>query len=205
MSKALVSLAACAVFASVASAQGGGASPPVSSSSGTVTNPPAVLGPDTGTVAPDFSAPGADKNGTLKSPIKLSDFKGKTVILAFFPAARTSGCTTQMTHYRDEYDKIFMGGKDVVLLGISTDADTTLANWAKEANFPFRFVSDVGREIGLKYGTLQEGRPSERRFVYVINPDGRISYVKKPFSPTSQPHYDELTEAIHHAMPHAHK
>ena len=193
MTKSLLSAAVFVAFASVASAQGA------------ATTPQAQLGPDTGTVAPDFSAPGADKNGPLKAPIKLSDFKGKTVILAFFPAARTSGCTMQMTHYRDEYAKMFAGGKDVVLLGISTDADTTLANWAKEANFPFQFVSDASRDIGLKYGTLQEGRPAERRFVYVINPQGKISYVKKPFSPASQPHYDELAEAIHNAAPHAHK
>lgn len=191
MPKKLLTLAAFAAFASVASAQGG--------------TPQAQLGPDTGTVAPDFTAPGADKSGPLKAPIKLSDFKGKTVILAFFPQARTSGCTMQMTKYRDEYEKLFMGGKDVVLLGISTDADTTLANWAKEANFPFKFVSDAGREIGMKYGTLQEGRPSERRFLYVISPDGKISYVKKPFSPASQPHYDELAAAIHAASPHGHK
>ena len=71
---------AFAAFASVASAQGGGGS-----------TPPAPTGPDAGVVAPDFTAPGADKNGTLKAPIKLSDLKGKTVVLAFFPAARTRG------------------------------------------------------------------------------------------------------------------
>jgi peroxiredoxin Q/BCP len=156
-------------------------------------------------MAPDFTAPGADRNGTLSAPIRLSDFKGKTVILAFFPAARTSGCTMQMTHYRDEYEKLFMDGKDVVLLGISTDADTTLANWAKEANFPFKFVSDAGREIGEKYGTLANPASREKRYLYVVDPQGKISYVKKPFSPASQPHYDELAKAVHDASPHAHK
>ena len=194
MTKSLLSLAALFAVASVAGAQGGGGG-----------TPPAPTGPDAGVMAPDFTAPGADKTGTLKAPVKLSDFKGKTVILAFFPAARTSGCTMQMTHYRDEYEKLFMGGKDVVLLGISTDPDTTLANWAKEASFPFRFVSDVDRKIGEAYGTLTAPNAREKRYVYVISPDGKISYVKKPFSPASQPHYDELAEAIHTATPHGHK
>jgi peroxiredoxin Q/BCP len=191
MSKSLLSLVAVAAFASVAAAQGGNPQPPT--------------GPDTGTVAPDFTAPGADKNGTLSAPIKLSDFKGKTVVLAFFPAARTQGCTTQMTQYRDQYEKMFAGGKDVVLLGISTDADTTLANWAKEANFPFKFVSDVGRQIGEKYGTLMTPTAREKRYIYVINPQGKISYVKKPFVPGSGPHYEELAAAVHAAAPHGHK
>ena len=200
MTKSLLSLAALFTVASVASAQ---ASPPATTTQGRAPAP--ATGPDTGVVAPSFTAPGADKSGTLAKPISLADFKGKTVILAFFPAARTSGCTMQMTHYRDEYEKLFMGGKDVVLLGVSTDADTTLANWAKEANFPFKFVSDIDKKIGTAYGTLVDGAAREKRYVYVIDPQGKISYVKKPFSPASQPHYDELAEAIHAASPHTHK
>jgi peroxiredoxin len=159
-------------------------------------------GPNVGDVAPDFSAPGADKSGPLAAPIKLSDYKGKTVVLAFFPAARTRGCTEQMNQYRDQYEKLFMGGKDVVLLGISIDADTTLAAWAKEANFPFKFVSDKERAIGLKYGTLTEARPTgaAARYVYVIGPDGKIAYTKKPFSPFTPPQYEELGAEVHKAM-----
>jgi peroxiredoxin len=156
-------------------------------------------GPSAGEAAPDFTGKGADKSGTLAKPVSLADFKGKTVVLAFFPAARTSGCTMQMTQYRDQYEKLFMGGKDVVLLGISTDADTTLHNWAKEANFPFQFVSDDG-SIGRKYGTLDDSRRTERRFVYVISPDGKIAYVKKPFSPNTPPQYEELGAEVHKAM-----
>jgi peroxiredoxin Q/BCP len=157
---------------------------------------PQTYGPGVGEMAADFTAPGADRSGPLKAPIKLSDFRGKTVVLAFFPAARTSGCTMQMNQYRDQFEKLFAGGKDVVLLGISTDADTTLANWAKEANFPFQFVSDASREIGTKYGTLDERAQRERRYVYVIGPDGKIAYVKKPFSPAAAPHYEELGAAV---------
>jgi peroxiredoxin len=172
------------------------ASPTVAQQAAAPTPPPP--GPVVGEVAPDFSAPGADRTGTLAAPISLAAFKGKTVVLAFFPAARTRGCTEQMNQYRDQFAELFNGGKDVVLLGISTDADTTLAAWAKEADFPFQFVSDKGREIGLKYGTLSAERPtgSAARYVYVIGPDGRIAYTKKPFSPFTPPHYEELGAAV---------
>jgi peroxiredoxin Q/BCP len=166
---------------------------------------PAPAGPAVGETAPDFTAPGADRSGTLSAPIRLSDFKGKTVVLAFFPAARTGGCTMQLTQYKDQYEKLFNGGKDVVLLGISTDPDTTLANWAKEAGFPFRFVSDSGRAIGLAYGTLSEARKTEARDVFVIGPDGKIAYTKKRFSPATPAHYEELGAEVHKTIPHSHK
>jgi peroxiredoxin Q/BCP len=52
---------------------------------------PARLSPEVGTVAPDFALPGATRYGTLKDPVRLSDFRGKTVVLAFFYKARTKG------------------------------------------------------------------------------------------------------------------
>lgn len=158
----------------------------------TPVTPQAPAGPAVGSMAPDFTAPGAAKDGIFKSPVHLSDFKGKTVVLAFFPKARTSGCTMQMTHYRDLYDSLFVGGKGVVLLGISVDPDTTLANWAKEQNFPFRFVSDSAGAIGKMYGTLGGAATMERRDVYVVAPDGKVSYVKVRFSPNTPPQYDTL-------------
>src|SRR5437588_4533365 len=56
-----------------------------------------------GVAAPDFTLPSATRYGVLRSPIHLSDFKGKTVVLAFFYKARTKGCTIQMHAYRDQY------------------------------------------------------------------------------------------------------
>ena len=157
-------------------------------------------GPEAGVAAPDFTAPGANKDGTLKAPVHLADFKGKTVVLAFFPKARTIGCTQQMTQYREQYDSLFAGGKGVVLLGVSIDPDTTLANWAKEANFPFQFVSDASGDIGRSYGTIVGPTKGEQRYVYVIGPDGKIAYTKKPFSPFTPAQYDTLGMEIKKTM-----
>ena len=148
--------------------------------------------PEIGSLAPDFTAKGSVA-GELKS-FKLSDLRGKTVVIAFFPGARTSGCTVQLTKYRDEYASMFNGGKDVVVLGISTDADTTQANWAREANFPFHFASDADHSISRAYGSLGGTRSS--RNVFVIAPDGRIASRMVRFNVNAEVAYSELRKLV---------
>jgi len=157
-------------------------------------------GPAVGDSWIDFTAPGATKEGTLAKPIHLADYKGKVVVLAFFPKARTGGCTQQMTSYRDQYSTLFNSGKDVVLLGISSDADTTLAAWAKEQNFPFQFVSDDHQVIAKLYGTMPAQGTAQKRFLYVIGPDGKITYTAKQFQPFQPSAYTDLSDAIKKAV-----
>jgi peroxiredoxin Q/BCP len=144
--------------------------------------------PAVGTTAPDFTLPGATSAGVLPKPLQLSSLRGRTVVLAFFPKARTSGCTVQMKTYRDQYATLFGGGKDVTLLAISADADSTLASWAKDEAFPFTFLSDVGGTVGKLYGAFNPKWSMDNRILFVIAPDGKISYVASPFrevDPTS--------------------
>ena len=157
---------------------------------------PVAAGPAVGDVAPDFTLPVATREGVRATPIKLSELKGKTVVLAFFPSARTRGCTVQMEKYRDDFATLFRGGKDVVVLGVSADADTTLASWAKDANFPMWFVSDVDHVAGKAYGTHREGSKTLARDLYVIGPDGRISYKVNRFNVMAQDAYAELGKAV---------
>ena len=63
-----------------------------------------------GAMAPDFTLAGATRYGVLDQQVKLSDFRGKTVVIAFFPRARTRGCTIQMRAYRDQYPELFSRG-----------------------------------------------------------------------------------------------
>ena len=150
------------------------------------------VGPKVGEIAPDFSLPGATMNGVTKSPVSLSKFKGQTVVVAFFPKARTQGCTAQMTGYRDQWATLFNGGKGVQVIAISMDADTTQANWAKEANLPMTFASDMKGDAGKLYGAYVEGRPMENRLLYVVGADGRITWAAKPFKPMVADSYTEL-------------
>jgi peroxiredoxin Q/BCP len=154
------------------------------------------VGPKVGEMAPDFSLPGATMAGVSKAPVSLSKYKGQTVVVAFFPKARTSGCTAQMTGYRDQWATLFNAGKGVQVIAISMDADTTQANWAKEANLPMTFASDMKGDAGKLYGAWAEGRPVENRLLYVVGPDGRIAWTAKPFKPMVAESYAELGAEI---------
>lgn len=143
-------------------------------------------------MAPDFTVKGSTKAG-LRS-IHLQDFRGQTVVLAFFPKARTGGCTAQMESYRDQYTKLFNGGKGVAVIAISTDDDTVQMNWARDKNFPVLFASDAQRTVGKQYGVLWNLvlTKLEKRVLFVVGPDGRVTHIMRPFKEMVGDSYTEL-------------
>jgi peroxiredoxin Q/BCP len=151
-----------------------------------------------GEMAPDFTVSMVTKDGVSAKPFKLSEHKGETVVLAFFPKARTSGCTVQMETYRDKYQEMFNGGKKVTLVGVSVDSDTALLSWAKDASFPFAFAADTDRKVGQAYGA-NNGAGFHKRTLYVIDATGKISYVAAPFQQMSADAYTQLSQAVSHA------
>ncbi len=173
--------AAVAVGATVASAQAA----------------PAAAGPSlkVGDMAPDFTVTSVTSAGVTAKPFKLSEHRGETVILAFFPKARTSGCTMQMHAYRDRYADLFKGGKKITLVGISVDPDSALTSWAKDDGFQFHFGADVDRAVGVAYGA-SAGSGFHKRYLYVIDPKGKISYMAIPFKQAAEDAYTELGAAI---------
>ena len=152
--------------------------------------------PNVGQQAPDFSGPASTRYGLLKKPLHLSDLRGKTVVLAFFPRSRTKGCTVQMESYRDRYATLFAGGKGIVVVSISTDADTTQQSWARDANFPMVFVSDSAGAIGKAYGVIDEKEHYDTRVAFVLAPDGKIAYRALPFKELTEGAYAELGTAV---------
>lgn len=148
-----------------------------------------------GDMAPDFTVAWVTSGGLEKKPFTLSEHRGETVILAFFPKARTSGCTMQMESYRDKYADIFMGGKKVTLVGVSVDPDSALTSWAVDAKFPFHFAADVDRKVGVAYGA-NGGSGYHKRLLYVIDPKGKISYMATPFLQMSADAYTTLGKEI---------
>ena len=155
---------------------------------------PGVDGLAVGAMAPDFTIPTVTQAGLTAKPFKLSEHKGETVVLAFFPKARTQGCTTQMESYRDKYADLMNGGNKVTLVGISVDPDSALTSWSKDAKFPFMFGSDVDKAVGTKYGAATAR--FHQRVLYVIGPDGKISYVANPFKQLDAAAYTDLGAAI---------
>lgn len=156
---------------------------------------PAATALKVGDMAPDFTVTTVTANGVDSKPFKLSEHRGETVILAFFPKARTSGCTMQMHAYRDRYADLFKSGKKVTLVGVSIDADTSLISWAKDDKFQFQFAADTDRKVGMAFGA-NLGTGFHKRHLYVIDPKGKISYIATPFLQASEDAYVALGGAI---------
>ena len=176
-----VIMLACA--GSLASAQG-----PASQTQAPAPNFPAV-----GDAAPDFSATATDSTGKA-IPVSLSSMRGKVVVLAFYPLDRSTGCTAELSKFRDEYATLF--GDGVVVLPASVDSLASHASWAKEAHFPFAMIADPKSDVATKYGSQGAGRPTFRRTVFVIGRDGKIAYSDTRFNALAQDGYDKLTAAI---------
>ena len=101
-----------------------------------------------------------------------------------------------MEAYRDQYATLFNGGKNVVVIGISADADTTLASWARQSDFPMLFASDVGNEAGRRFGSVDTARKLDTRNLFVVSPEGRIAHVMLSFKVLSPDAYTELAAAV---------
>jgi peroxiredoxin Q/BCP len=166
----------------------------------TVGPPTAVLvsGPDVGRRAPSLRLPWANKDGVgpADQPYDLSLDRGKTVVLAFFPRDFTSGCTAEMRTFAEQYDSLF--GPDVVVLGISTDSLATHARFAASLNLPFRLLSDPAQDVAKRYAANDKSGYL-RRVVYVIGPDGKVSYRNMRFNALDPKHYADLGAAVRRA------
>jgi peroxiredoxin Q/BCP len=158
-------------------------------------------GPRVNDVAPDFALGGATRYGLLKTPVRLSDYRGRTVVLAFFYQARTKGWTIQMEAYRDQYATLFNNGRNVAVIGISVDADTTQASWARDEDFPIVFASDPGSKVGQLYGAYDTKNKLDNRSLFVVGPDGRIAYVTKPFKVLTPSAYTDLAAVVDSLAP----
>ena len=149
---------------------------------------------EVGRMAPDFSMPWADSAGPRAEPVTLSSLRGKVVVLAFYPADRSSGCTHELTKFRDEYDKLF--GAGVVVVPISVDSVESHASWAKEMSFPFALASDSGLEVAKQYGSYMPGRTTSTRTLFVIGKDGRILWRNLRFLALNENAYTELAAEV---------
>jgi peroxiredoxin len=101
-----------------------------------------------------------------------------------------------MEAYRDQYATLFNGGRNVAVIAISVDPDTTLAAWARELRTPILFGSDSDQVVGKRYGAAMSTRKFNARHVYVVGPDGRIAHRLVPFNELSADAYTELKEAV---------
>ncbi|HET8762077.1 MAG TPA: peroxiredoxin [Gemmatimonadales bacterium] len=154
-----------------------------------------VSGPDVGQSAPDFRLPWAtrDSIGGVDSDFMLKNQRGKTVVLAFYPKDFTSGCTAEMQQFTDRYSEMF--GDNVVLVGISVDSVESHQRFAQSIGMPFALLSDPNQVVARRYGSAGNSGYN-RRTVYVINPQGRVTYRNMQFGALDPKAYDALKKAV---------
>ena len=146
-----------------------------------------------GDLAPGFTAA---TNGGGK--VSLSDFKGKHVILYFYPRDNTPGCTKEACAFRDDYGAF--AGKGAVVLGVSADSAESHDKFAGKYRLPFTLVSDGDKKIAQAYGAWGEktflGRKYQgmHRVTFLIGPDGRIKKVWPAVKPAE--HAREVLAAL---------
>lgn len=135
-----------------------------------------------GNLAPNFEALSDDER-----PVQLADYRGKRVILFFYPKAGTSGCTTQACGFRDSFPQIEAAGATV--LGISPDTPQQLARWKAAEKLPYSLLSDPDHRIADLYGTWGEKSMYGKKYMgiirshFIIDANGRIEDVQYKVSP----------------------
>jgi peroxiredoxin Q/BCP len=199
LKRPIAAAALVAVLGSALAAQSAPTQPAPASSAAAPTTPAPAGGPQIGEMAPDFALPFATKTGPGEAPVRLSDLRGRVVVIAFYPKARTRGCTAQMEAYREQWATVFKGGEGVALLAISTDDVATLHDWAKEREYPATFVSDTAASLGAVYDVKYPAVNMLRRVLFVIGPDGKVVHIMRPFRELSADSYTELSDAIRRA------
>jgi thioredoxin-dependent peroxiredoxin len=136
-----------------------------------------------GDVAPQFSTDAV--MGDQSTPIKLSDYRGRRVVLYFYPKDNTPGCTKEACTFRDGYNDLQRWG--IVLLGCSIDTANSHRAFAKKYSLPFPLLLDPDHKIAKAYGA-DNGIPIlglDRRVTYVIGDDGLILKVYPNVDPSS--------------------
>lgn len=167
------------------------AAPPASADGG--------QGPDVGQKAPDFSLPWADRDGFHIKPderISLAGLKGKTVVLAFYPADWSPGCTTEVCTLRDDAGFAGLEKLDAVILPISGDYVFSHHEWAKHHNLPFSLLSDHDHAVARAYASYNADAGFNKRTVYVVDGDGVVRYKNLAFGASNKADYEALRAAI---------
>ena len=129
-----------------------------------------------GDTAPDFESIDQDGN-----PIKLSDFKGKKVILYFYPKDNTPGCTAESCNLRDNYEMLQKNG--YIVLGVSSDNEKSHRKFIDKHELPFSLIADTDKSVHEKFGTWAEKSMYGKKYMgtlrttFVIDEKGKIEEV----------------------------
>ena len=146
-----------------------------------------------GELAPDFTL-----TGDSGEPVTLSGFRGKKVILYFYPKDDTPGCTAQACGIRDTYDDFEQQG--AVVVGVSPDEESSHVKFKQKYGLPFTLLADPEHEVADQYGVWVEKTYSgktywgNQRSTFVIDQDGTVAKVMRNVKPDT--HADEVLAAL---------
>jgi peroxiredoxin Q/BCP len=149
--------------------------------------------PEEGSKAPNFKL--KNQNGET---ISLSDFKGKNVVLYFYPKDDTSGCTAEACSFRDDFPKFEK--TDAVILGVSPDSVESHKKFEQKYRLNFNLLSDEKKEILQKYEVWKEKNMYGRKYMgverttYIISPEGKIKKIFRKVKVSG--HNKEVLEAL---------
>ena len=148
-----------------------------------------------GDIAPDFEL----VNEEMKS-MKLSDIKDKKVILAFFPAAESPVCTTEMCNFRDYLSDL--NNKNAQVIGISIDGPFANKFFKENRHLNFPLLSDYNREVIKKYNVVMKDLASlkdynaAKRAIFILDKDRKIQYKWISDNPMIEPNYKEIMDNL---------
>lgn len=130
--------------------------------------------------------------------VSLNDFKGKNIILYFYPKNNTSGCTLEACNFRDDFPKF--GNMKAVILGVSPDSVESHKKFAEKYNLPFRLLSDEKKSVLKKYGVWKEKSMYGKKYMgverstFVIDKTGKIRKIFRKVKVAD--HNDEVMEVL---------
>jgi thioredoxin-dependent peroxiredoxin len=140
-----------------------------------------------GKPAPDFELQ-SDSGET----IRLSELRGRPVVLYFYPKDDTPGCTRQARGIRDAYHEFEQAG--AVVLGVSADSQASHERFKSKYSLPFTLLADPEHMLGEPYGVLREGKNSYERSTFVIDAEGNVARIMRRVNPDR--HADEVLAAL---------
>jgi peroxiredoxin len=147
-----------------------------------------------GDKAPDFKL-----FSSALAAVSLSEYKGKKLVIHFFPMAFTGTCTTQLCTLRDDFG--YYEGMNAAVIGISVDSPFTLAKYKEDQAYQFPLLSDFNKEVSQSYGAFYDEfifnlKGVSKRAAFVINEEGIITYAEILESAGDLPDFEAIKKAL---------